>query len=435
MEEKKIRVAITQGDTNGVGYEVILKCFEAPEMMELCTPIVYGNPRIASYHRKSLANSMGEEGGVQDVMFHTIRKAEEAEEGKLNLVVVDEEEVPVSLGHESTQAGQQALGSLEAALADCREGKADVLVTAPINKHSMQGEGFTFPGHTEYLEAAFGQGTHSLMILLNTRLRVALATTHLPLSAVPEALTTGLLTDKLTLLNQSLMRDFGIDEPRIAVLALNPHAGDGGTLGTEEKDIIAPAVSKAYTELGIKAFGPYPADGFFGSAAYVHYDAVLAMYHDQGLAPLKALGMDEGVNFTAGLPLVRTSPDHGTAYDIAGKGTASEASMRQAIYTAIDVLRCRRTYDLAHLNPLAHLYRSPREDERRARRAASSPQTKEVKSFAPREATSPHETTSPHEATSPHETTLPHHEDAPSPLSEPRVEHPDTTIADGEQQS
>ncbi|MCD8304547.1 MAG: 4-hydroxythreonine-4-phosphate dehydrogenase PdxA [Prevotellaceae bacterium] len=357
--DNKIRMAITQGDTNGIGYEVILKTFGTPTMLELCTPIVYGNPRIASYHRKSCG---------LETDFLNIQNAEEAKAGELNLLVLDEAEVPVNLGKETPTAAAQAFSSLQRALADWKEGKVDVLVTAPINKHSMQGEEFHFPGHTEYLEAEVGEGAKALMILLNSSLRVALVTTHLPVSQIAPAITSELIVEKVSVFDQSLKRDFGIEKPRIAVLSLNPHAGDGGTLGTEEQDIITPALEKAHTELGINAFGPYAADGFFGTRAYEQFDGILAMYHDQGLAPFKALAMSDGVNFTAGLPLVRTSPDHGTAYDIVGKGVADETSFRQAVYTALDIFRNRLRYDEARENPLPKLFRERREDERRPRR-------------------------------------------------------------------
>lgn len=350
-------VAITPGDTNGVGYEVILKTFADPMMCELCTPVVYGNPKTMTYHRKAL--------GV-DVNYTVIQSAEEVREGKLNVLAVSDEELKIDFGQSSQEAGRAALQSLEAAMTDYREGLYDVLVTAPINKHSIQSDEFHFPGHTEYIEQRVGEGDKALMILLNDKVRVALATTHLPISEIAAHLTTEGIVDKLRLLKQTLCRDFLITRPRIAVLALNPHAGDDGLLGQEEKDIIQPAIDQANAER-IDAYGPFPADGFFGSAAYEHYDAILAMYHDQGLAPFKVLAMDDGVNFTAGLPIIRTSPDHGTAYDIAGKCQADENSFRQAVYLAIDVWRNRQLYDEANEDPLPKLYHERREDERRER--------------------------------------------------------------------
>jgi len=357
MEERKIRVAITQGDTNGVGYEVILKAFADPAMFELCTPIIYGSPKIATYHRKALN---------LETNFSIINKAEEARDGRLNLLNCFDQEVKVELGVPTQEAGQAALMALDRAMTDYRSGLYDVLVTAPINKATIQSPGFRFPGHTEYIEASVGDGQKALMILMNENIRVALVTTHLAIKNVAEAITQEKIVEKATILHRSLKRDFRISNPRIAVLSLNPHAGDEGLLGNEEKDIIRPAIEQL-TEQGIQAFGPYPSDGFFGSGAYDRFDAVLAMYHDQGLTPFKALALDDGVNFTAGLPIVRTSPDHGTAFDIAGTGKADENSMRQAIYTAIDVYRNRIAYDEPLANPLPKLFHEKREDGEKAR--------------------------------------------------------------------
>ena len=237
-----------------------------------------------------------------------------------------------------------------------RNGAIDVLVTAPIDKNNIQSDTFHFPGHTEYLESSIGDGASSLMVLFNDRMRVALVTTHLPVSQIASAITKEKIISKIEVLNQSLKQDFAIEYPRIAVLALNPHSGDHGLLGNEEKEIITPAIEEAYNEKKICCFGPYAADGFFGNGSYTKFDGVLAMYHDQGLAPFKTLDMDSGVNFTAGLPFVRTSPDHGTGYDIAGKGVASPASMLAAIYAAIDIYRNRTTYAEIHANPLRKQY-------------------------------------------------------------------------------
>ena len=361
-QERNVRVAITQGDTNGVGYEVILKVFEAPEMLELCTPIIYGSPKIAAYHRKALN---------VETNFTIISKAEDAHDGRLNLLNCFDNEVKVEFGQPSQEAGDAALKALDRAMTDYRSGLFDVLVTAPINKATIQSPGFKFPGHTEYIETSVGDGKKALMILMNDRLRVALVTTHLPIKDVAKAITKDAIIEKATIFHQSLKRDFHISSPRIAVLALNPHAGDNGLLGAEEKDVIAPAIEALATS-GIQAFGPYPADGFFGSGNYYHFDGVLAMYHDQGLAPFKTIALDSGVNYTAGLPIVRTSPDHGTAYDIAGQGKADENSMRQAIYTAIDVWRNRQQYDEPFQNPLPKLFHEKREDGDKARFAVRS---------------------------------------------------------------
>lgn len=345
--ERKIRVGITQGDTNGVGYEVIMKCFASNDILELCVPIIYGSSRIMNYHRKAM--------GLQTIQLNTTRNANYVKENSLNLVEVIGEEVKIELGEPGKQAGKAAYTALEAAVNDLKKGVINVLVTAPINKDNIQSEEFSFPGHTEYLEATVGDGNKALMVLCNDALRVALATTHLPLAKVSTAITRENIVEKLNIFNQSLQRDFNIQKPRIAVLGLNPHAGDNGVLGNEEKEIIAPAIQEA-NEQQILCFGPYAADGFFGNAQYRRFDGVLAMYHDQGLTPFKTIAMNEGVNVTAGLPYVRTSPDHGTGYDIAGQGIASEQSMRQAIFTAIDIYRNRKNWDEMYKNPLEKQY-------------------------------------------------------------------------------
>lgn len=358
MDKKTpIRVGITHGDTNGVGYELIFKTFSDPAMLELCTPVVYGSQKAAAYHRKAL-----------DVptVFHTVNSASEAQPGQLNMVVCFEEEVNIELGKPSKEAGRAALLALERAVEDYKAGHIDVLVTAPINKASIQGAGFDFAGHTEYMQARLGEGNEALMILTNNLMRVALVTTHLPLKDVSGAITQDVVEKKIRLFYDSLRRDFLLPAPRIAVLALNPHCGDDGLFGQEEKESIAPAVA-AMVEQGIQCFGPYPADGFFGTGMYRSFDGVLAMYHDQGLAPFKALSMEDGVNFTAGLPVVRTSPDHGTAYDIAGRGQADEASFRQAVYAAMDIYRNRQMDDEAHANPLRKQYHERREEGDRQR--------------------------------------------------------------------
>lgn len=357
MEERKIRVAITQGDTNGVGYEVILKVFSDPNILELCTPIIYGSPKVASYHRKALN---------LEVPYTIINHAEEARDGRVNLLACFDDEIKIEMGQPSQEAGAAALKALDRAMTDYRSELYDVLVTAPINKATIQSPGFHFPGHTEYIETSVGEGQKALMILMNETLRVALVTTHLPIKDIAKAITKEGIIEKATIFHKALKRDFRISSPRIAVLSLNPHAGDNGLLGSEEKDIILPAIEEL-ADKGIQAFGPFAADGFFGSGAYDHFDGVLAMYHDQGLAPFKTIALESGVNYTAGLPIVRTSPDHGTAYDIAGKGVADENSMRQAIFTAIDVFRNRQFYDEPLQNPLPKLFHEKREDGDKAR--------------------------------------------------------------------
>ena len=347
-ENKRLRVGITIGDTNGIGIEVALKAVSVPEMMDMCTPLIYGSSKIISYHRNAC--------NLPGFQINHTKSADKIKDNMPNLVECIDQDIKIELGHPTKQAGQAAFIALEAAVRDLKAGLIDVLVTAPINKDNIQSEQFQFPGHTEYLESAIGDGNKALMILCNANLRIALATIHLPLSKVPTALNADGIRNKLQLLNDSLKRDFNIDGPRIAVLSLNPHGGENGILGTEEKDIIIPAMQQAQDEDGILCFGPFAADGFFGARQYRRFDGVLAMYHDQGLAPFKTIAMEEGVNFTAGLPYVRTSPDHGTGYDIAGQGIANETSMRHAIYTAIDVYRNRIRYDEARQNPLPKLF-------------------------------------------------------------------------------
>lgn len=347
MEDKMIRVGITHGDINGIGYEVILKTFSDQRMTELCVPIIYGSSKVAAYHRKAL--------DLPAVNINVVSRAEEAGLNRVNIINCVEDDIKVELTQSTPVAGRAAYKALEAAVADLKSGAIDVLVTAPINKHNIQNAQFHFPGHTEYLEQTLGDGQKALMILMTDTLRVALVTGHIPVSQVPSQITVENIVTKLQVFNQSLKQDFTIIKPRIAVLALNPHAGDNGVIGNEEAEIIKPAMEEA-ERLGVMSFGPFPADGFFGSKMYEDFDGVLAMYHDQGLAPFKALAMEEGVNYTAGLPFVRTSPAHGTAYDIAGQNLASESSFRQAVYTALDVYRSRQSYREATAHPLRKQY-------------------------------------------------------------------------------
>ena len=347
MEDKMIRVGITHGDINGIGYEVILKTFSDQRMTELCVPIIYGSSKVAAYHRKAL--------DLPAVNINVVSRAEEAGLNRVNIINCVEDDIKVELTQSTPVAGRAAYKALEAAVADLKSGAIDVLVTAPINKHNIQNAQFHFPGHTEYLEQTLGDGQKALMILMTNTLRVALVTGHIPVSQVPSQITVENIVTKLQVFNQSLKQDFTIIKPRRAVLALNPHAGDNGVIGNEEAEIIKPAMEEA-ERLGVMSFGPFPADGFFGSKMYEDFDGVLAMYHDQGLAPFKALAMEEGVNYTAGLPFVRTSPAHGTAYNIAGQNLASESSFRQAVYTALDVYRSRQSYREATAHPLRKQY-------------------------------------------------------------------------------
>ena len=347
-ENKRLRVGITLGDSNGIGIEVALKAVGVPEMMDMCIPVLYGSSKIVSYHRNAC--------NLPGFQINHTKSANNLKDNMPNLVECINQEIKVELGVPSKQAGQAAFIALETAVRDLKSGLIDVLVTAPINKDNIQSDQFNFPGHTEYLESAAGDGAKALMLMCSDNLRIALVTAHVALSQVPATLTTEDIRQRLQMFNLSLKRDFGIDGPRIAVLSLNPHAGENGMLGTEERDIIIPAMQQSLDEDGVQCFGPYAADGFFGARHYRRFDGVLAMYHDQGLAPFKTIAMDEGVNFTAGLPIVRTSPDHGTGYDIAGQGIANESSMRHAIYTAIDVWYHRARYDEAHQNPLPKLF-------------------------------------------------------------------------------
>ena len=349
-------IAITTGDTNGVGYEVIIKALLTGYVFEIMRPVIYGNAVTAKQHIQSL----GED--YRNITWNIIDSPEQAKDSRLNLIKCYPDNVEVQFGQNTEASNMAAKASLERACADLKAGKVQAIVTAPLNKEALQG------GHTEFLTEYFKLDIGdlklgSLMMLCSGNLRVALVCNHVSIADIPAQITEERIMNKLTLLNKSLLRDFGLDKPRIAVLALNHHAGDQGLLGKEEQEIIAPAVEKA-REQGMWVFGPYAADGFFGSERYRQFDAVLAMYHDQGLIPFKTLDMS-GVNFTAGLPIVRTSPDHGTGYDIAGKDEANEASMRNALFIAIDVLRQREAYDALTANPLPFIEHSDGEGKPR----------------------------------------------------------------------
>ena len=356
MEEKKIRVAITHGDTNGVGYEVIFKAFEDPAMLELCTPIVYGSPKTAAYHLKALGMEM---------QFNIVNSAKDARDGRINLVTTYDEEVKIELGLPTPEAGQAAKTALDRALADYREGLYDVLVTAPIAKNSIRG----FDGHTSYITRGLNSEQNGITILVSDNLRVALVTNNVSLKDVADSITKQKIVEKATVLHQSLRRDMRIANPRIAVLALNPRGGEDGVLGDEEQLIIRPAIDELAAQ-SIQAFGPYPADDFFGDGSYAQFDAVLAMYHDQGQTPFKALTSisdDKGVRVTAGLPLVRTAPAHGACFEQAGKGCTEAESMRHAIFQAIDIWRNRQDFDEPLQNPLPKLYHEKRDESEKVR--------------------------------------------------------------------
>lgn len=339
----KIVVGITQGDTNGIGYEVIIKTFADPRMLEMCIPVLYGSSRFFGIYRKQLSET-------EQIATNVINSAEDARSKRLNIINVVPDSYAIEIGQPTEDGAKAAILALDAAVADVKRGAIDAIVTAPFNKHTIASQGFGFPGHTEYLINKFGC-SDGLMFLCSDHLRVGVVTNHLPISQVSQAITQDAILSKLKLMDESLKQDFGFMRPKIAVLGLNPHAGDGGTLGTEEIDTIIPAINRANEE-GILAFGPYSPDGFFSTNLQRSFDGVLAMYHDQGLIPFKALAFDGGVNFTAGLPFVRTSPDHGTGYDLAGKGLANQGSMTCAIYSAIDFCNNRNRYKEMNANPM-----------------------------------------------------------------------------------
>lgn len=344
MENEKIIIGITHGDINGIGYEVILKSLNDSRILDMFVPVIYGSSKIAAYHRKNL--------DLPTLNLNAVNSVKEISTKKINIINCVDENTKVELGQSTIEAGKIALESLEKATEDLKKGLIHAIVTAPINKKNIQSDKFHFPGHTEYLEEKFGnESTSSLMMLVNDVIRVAVVTGHIPVEKVSQTISEELILKKLQILNKSLKEDFAIVRPRIAVLGLNPHAGDDGVIGNEENDVIKPALKKADEE-GILCFGPYPADGFFGTGTFKHFDAVLAMYHDQGLIPFKVLAMENGVNYTAGLPVVRTSPAHGTAYDLAGQNKASEVSFLNAMYLACDIHRNRLIHKEISANPL-----------------------------------------------------------------------------------
>jgi 4-hydroxythreonine-4-phosphate dehydrogenase len=323
---KKLKIGITQGDINGISIEVILKAFNDPRFYEDDIFIVYGSPKVIAYYKKNFELNFPHQ---------TISKVEQAKAKIINIINCNSEDIKVEMGESTEIAGLAAYQALEKACADIKDGHIDVLVTGPINKKNIQAAGFNFPGHTEYLSKKFSDGDN-LMILMNDQIKIGIITNHVPIAQIPSVLTKELILKKIKIFNDSLKSDFGISKPKIAILSLNPHCGDEGLLGQEEQTIIIPAIKEAVSK-NIMAFGPYPADGFFGAMKFRDFDGVLAMYHDQGLAPFKIIAFEDGVNFTAGLSIIRTSPAHGTAYDIAGKGIANEQSFRNAVYVAKDI--------------------------------------------------------------------------------------------------
>ncbi|WP_196891201.1 4-hydroxythreonine-4-phosphate dehydrogenase PdxA [Aureivirga marina] len=339
-KEEKIKVGISIGDLNGIGSEIVLKTFLDKRMLEICTPILFASSKVISFYKKSLKLNIQTQG---------INEPSKALHGKFNVCNIWKEEVTISYGKPSKEAGKYAFLSLEKATEALKNKEIDVLVTAPINKDNIQSEEFTFPGHTEYLESQL-EG-ESLMILMTDELRVGLITGHIPISKVAETITPELIQKKVNIMYKSLVEDFGIDRPKIAVLGLNPHCGDHGVIGTEDDEIIRPTLEEFLND-GKLVYGPYAADSFFGSGTYKEFDAVLAMYHDQGLAPFKTIAFGNGVNYTAGLSEIRTSPDHGTAYNIAGKGLGDESSFKEALFQAINIHRTREEYKTLTKNVL-----------------------------------------------------------------------------------
>lgn len=353
QKDNKLVVGITQGDSNGIGYEVIIKALSDERILDQFTPVVYGSPKLFGFYLKTIPE-------IESLPLNNINNAKEAQPKKINILNCLPESTYAEPGSPSAEAANSAIKALDAAVRDIKAGSIDVLVTGPINKKSVSIQGFQFPGHTEYLMNAFGVKDVT-MLMVSDRIKLGVVTGHIPLKDVSGAISEEKILSKLRLMKESLIKDFGYDNPTIGVLSLNPHSGDGGLLGTEEQDIIIPALKKA-TEEGIEAFGPFSPDGYFGLGKYQQFDATLAMYHDQGLSPFKTIAFSDGVNFTAGLPVVRTSPDHGTAYDMAGRDMADPVSMRSAIFTAVDIFRRRQAHE--KLVEGRMIDRTPVEEER-----------------------------------------------------------------------
>lgn len=350
---KKLNIGISIGDINGIGLEVILKTLSNRRITELCVPVIYGSSKIVSYHKNIV--------GIQEFKFQSLRTAEKLHQDKINIVNCWQENVNITLGKVAEAGGKYASISLKRSVEDLQRGLVDVLVTAPINKKAMAMADFAYPGHTEYLLEEF-DASACLMFMVSEELKIGLVTNHEPLSKVASLITKQLILKKLKILNETLRMDFGIEKPTIAILGLNPHAGDNGAIGEEEDTIIRPAVIEAKKK-GVMAFGPFAADSFFGSNNFRKYDAILAMYHDQGLIPFKAMTFGNGINYTAGLPIIRTSPDHGTGFDIVGQNLADPSSFRQAIFTAIDLYRNRKNYMEMHENPVVKRTNKLKEDD------------------------------------------------------------------------
>ncbi len=341
-KDRKPIVGITHGDFNGINYEIIIKTLVEPKLLEFFTPVVYGSSKIVSFFRKAI--------NLNEFNLNVIKKADAAIPKRLHIINCTEQDVKIDVGESTQLAGQLSLTALDMAVEDLKNGSIDVIVTAPINKNNIQSDKFAFKGHTEYLADKFSTKNY-LMMMVARNLRIGFATGHISLSEVSKTLTVDQIVRKLIVMNNSLIRDFGIVKPKIALLGLNPHSGDNGVIGNEEQTIIIPAIKKAQEE-NILCFGPYPSDGFFGALKYQQFDGVMAMYHDQGMIAFKIIAFDEGVNFTAGLPIVRTSPAHGTGYDIAGKNLASPDSLRNAMFLACEIFNHRNQFDTLNANAL-----------------------------------------------------------------------------------
>lgn len=358
-----LRVGITHGDINGISYEVIIKALSDERMLELMTPIVFGSEKVLEFYKRKL--------GVEDFNVHVIKSLHQAKAGVVNWLDVCDGNIKAEPGEATEASGSAALQSLESACEALEGGGVDVLVTAPINKHAIHGDAFHFAGHTEYLESRFRgeaegmEADKAMMVLFAGGLRVALLTSHIPLREVADHISEDEIVEAVKRFNGVLQKDFRVERPKIAVMSVDPHCGDMGTIGTMDEEIVKPAVNRCFEE-GYMAFGPFAADGLFGSHHYRDFDGILALYHDQGLAPFKALAGSSGVNFTGGLRYIRTSPDHGTGYDIAGQNRADAESMRCAIYEALDIYRARRAWEEAHRNPLS--VELPTREERGERR-------------------------------------------------------------------
>jgi len=342
MKTHKIRIGITQGDINGIGYEIIIKTLLDNRILDICIPVVYGSAKVAAYHRKTL--------NIGDFSMNIIKSPDDANPKRPNIINCLDDDIRVELGKSTSVAGEASYIALKRAADDIKAGKLDALLTAPISKYNIQSENFKFSGHTEFLKDFFNVDD-ILMFMTSDLLKIGLVTMHTPLHQVPSLISENKIIHKTRIMYQSLIEDFGVIKPKIAVLGLNPHAGEEGMLGNEEQDIIKPAIEKLKQE-GLLVFGPFSADGFFGSGAYLKFDGILAMYHDQGLAPFKSIVRDEGVNYTAGLPIIRTSPAHGTAFEMAGKNLANNDSFRKALYTACDIYQNRKSYTEISKDPL-----------------------------------------------------------------------------------